>query len=70
VLAERVGDTYGAAGAVVIILVWVYYSAVILIYGAHYTHVNTREHGSGVRPSPHATAIDHPATPGDPVRQD
>ncbi len=50
-----VGDTYGAAGAVVIILVWVYYSTVIMIYGAHYTHVHTRDHGSGVVPSAHAT---------------
>jgi len=65
-----VGDTYGAAGAVVIILVWVYYSAVILIYGAHYTHVNTREHGSGVRPSPHATAVLPPATTDEPADRD
>lgn len=50
-----VGDTYGAAGAVVIILVWVHYSAVILIYGAHFTHVYTRDRGSVVRPSAHAT---------------
>lgn len=50
-----VGDTYGAAGAVVIILVWVYYSAVILIYGAHYTHVHARQYGSGGHPSTHAT---------------
>lgn len=52
-----VGDTYGAAGAVVIILVWVYYSTVILIFGAHYTHVYTRDHGSGVLPSAHATDV-------------
>ncbi|MEO8068338.1 MAG: YihY/virulence factor BrkB family protein [Flavobacteriales bacterium] len=51
-----VGDTYGAAGAVVIILVWVYYSTVIVIFGAHYTHVYTREHG-GVTPSPHAATM-------------
>lgn len=50
-----VGDTYGAAGAVVIILVWVYYSTVIMIYGAHFTHVHTRDHGAGVVPSAHAT---------------
>lgn len=58
-----VGDTYGAAGAVVIILVWVYYSTVILIYGAHFTHVYTREHGSGVRPSAHAAAAVDPPEP-------
>lgn len=50
-----VGDTYGAAGAVVIILVWVYYSTVIMIYGAHFTHVQARDHGSGVVPLKHAT---------------
>ena len=50
-----VGDTYGAAGAVVIILVWVYYSTVIMIYGAHFTHVEARDHGNGVVPSKHAT---------------
>ncbi|MCC7503519.1 MAG: YihY/virulence factor BrkB family protein [Flavobacteriales bacterium] len=49
-----VGDTYGAAGAVVIILIWVYYSTVILIYGAHYTHVHTRDRANGVTPSAHA----------------
>lgn len=64
-----VGDTYGAAGAVVIILVWVYYSSVILIYGAHFTHVHARDHGSGVRPSAHATALP-PRGPGDaPVQE-
>ena len=51
-----VGDTYGAAGAVVIILVWVYYSTVILIYGAHFTHVHTREHG-GAKPSSFAARV-------------
>jgi len=52
-----VGDTYGAAGAVVIILVWVYYSTVIIIFGAHYTHVYTREHG-GVTVSAHAAVVE------------
>ncbi len=52
-----VGDTYGAAGAVVIILVWVYYSTVIMIYGAHFTHVQARDHGAGVIPLKHATVV-------------
>ncbi len=52
-----VGDTYGAAGAVVIILVWVYYSTVIMIYGAHFTHVHARDHGNGVVPLKHATSV-------------
>ncbi|MBP6312119.1 MAG: YihY/virulence factor BrkB family protein [Flavobacteriales bacterium] len=49
-----VGDSYGAAGAVVIILVWVYYSTVILLFGAHFTHVYARDYGTGVKPSDHA----------------
>lgn len=49
-----VGDAYGAAGAIIIILVWVYYSTVIMLFGAHFTHVDTRDHGSGVVPSEHA----------------
>lgn len=51
---SNVGDAYGAAGAVIIILVWVYYSTVIMLFGAHYTHVSTRDHGNGVVPMKHA----------------
>jgi len=42
-----VAGAYGAAGSVVILLVWVYYSAVILLFGAEFTHVYalaTRRH--------------------------
>lgn len=51
---SNVGDAYGAAGAVVIILVWIYYSTVIMLFGAHYTHVRTRAMRGKVEPSPHA----------------
>lgn len=53
-----VGDTYGAAGAVVIILVWVYYSTVIMLYGAHFTHVFSRERGHAVVPTEIAEVVD------------
>lgn len=33
------GSSYGAAGSLVVLLVWVYYSSQILIYGAEFTHV-------------------------------
>ena len=52
-----VGDTYGAAGAVVVILLWVYYSTVILIFGAHFTRANNREKKAGVVPSDHARKV-------------
>ncbi len=40
------GSTFGAAGSLVIVLVWVYYSAQIFFFGAEFTKVFTDEHGS------------------------
>jgi membrane protein len=39
-------SAYGAAGSVVIILAWIYYSAQLLYFGAEFTHVFSRECGS------------------------
>jgi len=39
-------STYGAAGSLVVVLVWVYYSAQIFFFGAEFTHVYALEHGS------------------------
>lgn len=44
-----VGSTYGAAGAFVVLLVWIYYSAQILLFGAALTFVYAQRFGSGVR---------------------
>jgi membrane protein len=41
-----VASTYGAAGSVVILLLWVYYSSLILYLGAEFTHVYSMRHGS------------------------
>jgi len=41
-----VGSSFGAAGSLVIVLLWVYYSAQILLFGAEFTQVYAREHGS------------------------
>ena len=41
-----VGSTYGAAGSLVVILIWVYWSAQILFFGAEMTQVYARSHGS------------------------
>ena len=47
---SNVGTAYGTASSLVIVLVWVYYSAVILLLGAEFTQVWTRRYGGGVRP--------------------
>ena len=37
-----IGSAYGAAGSLVVVLVWVYYSAQIFLFGAEFTHVYAR----------------------------
>jgi membrane protein len=34
-----VGSAYGAAGSLVVVVVWIYYSAMIFLFGAEFTHV-------------------------------
>ena len=44
-------STYGAAGSLVVLLLWIYYSAQIFYLGAEFTHVFAEQYGS--RPSEH-----------------
>ncbi len=46
-------STYGAAGSLVILLLWVYYSAQIVFLGAEFTQVYSNKFGSGILPSKH-----------------
>ena len=48
---SAVASAYGAAGSLVIIVVWVYYSAQILLFGAEFTKVWTKRRGSGFVPA-------------------
>jgi membrane protein len=41
------GSAYGAAGSFVVLLIWVYYSTQILLFGAEFTHVYATRHGTG-----------------------
>ncbi len=41
-----VASSYGAAGSLAVILLWVYYSSMILFFGAEFTQVYARTHGS------------------------
>lgn len=43
------GTTYGAAASLVIILLWVYYSAIILYFGAEFTHSYAIHAGRGIK---------------------
>lgn len=48
------GSAYGVAGSVVVFLLWVYYSAQILFFGAEFTQVYATRYGQGFEPSEHA----------------
>lgn len=48
------GSSYGAAGSVIILLLWVFYSAQILFYGAELTQVYGRRFGSQIQPNRYA----------------
>jgi membrane protein len=43
---SAIGSSFGAAGSLVLVLLWVYYSAQILLFGAEFTQVYARSHGS------------------------
>ena len=51
------GSTYGAAGSLVLILLWVSYSSLILFFGAEFTWVFARRYGHEIEPKDHAVLI-------------
>ena len=50
-------SAYGAAGSFVALLLWVYYSAQILFFGAEFTQVYARAHGARIVPDEDAVAL-------------
>jgi membrane protein len=54
---SNLGVTYGAAASVVILLAWVYYSSLILYFGAEFTKVYALYSGEGIRPKQTAVFI-------------
>jgi membrane protein len=49
---SQVGNTFGAAGSLAILLIWIYYSAQILFFGAEFTQVYASRYGSRIVPDP------------------
>jgi hypothetical protein len=43
-----VGSAYGAAGSLIVLLVWIYYTAQLFFFGAEFTQSYARKHGSSV----------------------
>ncbi len=57
-----VGSAYGAAGSLLVLLLWIYYSSMILLFGAEFTRVYAEKHGSRV--SQRAASDGDPKTRG------
>ncbi|MDQ5854513.1 MAG: YihY/virulence factor BrkB family protein [Chloroflexota bacterium] len=66
------GSAYGVAGSLIIVLLWVYYSAQILFFGAEFTQVYANKYGSRVVPAPDAVPVTEEARArqGMPRRED
>lgn len=54
---SSLGATYGTAASVIIILTWVYYTSIILYFGAEFTKVYALEYGGGIVPNDTAVFI-------------
>jgi membrane protein len=55
------GSAYGAAGSLVVLVVWIYYSAQIMLFGAELTQVYAKRFGSRIVPKPGAQAVTNEA---------
>lgn len=54
---SNIGITYGTAASIVLLLLWVYYTSIILFFGAEFTKVYTLNFGSGIQPDKTAVFI-------------
>jgi len=52
------GSTYGAAGSIIVILIWIYYTAAILYIGAEFTQVYAEASGSVIQPAQYAVHVE------------
>jgi membrane protein len=53
-----IGSAYGAAGSVIIILVWIYYSSLIIFFGSEFTQQYAESFGERIRPKSNAVEIE------------
>jgi membrane protein len=54
---SNVGSTYGAAGSLIVLLLWIYYSAMIVYFGAEFTKYYAVEFGDQIKPMDYAVTV-------------
>lgn len=52
-----IGSTYGAAGSLAIIIVWIYFSSMILYFGAEFTKAYVLQYGGEIKPNKYAVTM-------------
>jgi membrane protein len=52
-----VGSAYGAAGSLITMLIWIYYAAQIVLFGAEFTQVYSQERGRDIHPAKYAVRV-------------
>ncbi len=65
---SQAGAAYGAAGSIIVILVWVYFTAAILYFGAEFTRAFACHNGSAIEPAEYAVFVEeyeHEFRPGE-----
>jgi membrane protein len=55
--SKNMESTFGAAGSLALILLWVYYSGMILLFGAEFTQVWAKRRGGGIQPEEGAVRV-------------
>jgi membrane protein len=60
---SEIGSTYGAAGSLAVIFVWIYYSAIILYFGAEFTKAYALNKGAKIIPNQYAQWTEEPTVP-------
>lgn len=56
---SSIGSAYGAAGSIIVILLWIYYCAQVCLFGAEFTWVHAHHYGLGISPKKGAMVAPH-----------
>ena len=66
---ESTASAYGAAGSVIVLLMWVYYASLILLFGAEITQVYTEQSGIKVKSTEYAIPLAQEKAPAKAIRK-
>ena len=54
----NIGSTYGPAGSLIVLILWIYYSSIIVYFGAEFTKSYALQYGEPIHPATYAVAVE------------